>query len=208
MVVLCSDGLTSQNLINAMDQFTSQCKTAALVVTADNLYKEKNYHVQRCIEELGKLGLTTTIADIDMEDPCSLLNYDVVEFIGGNPFYLLDSIRKHNAEEVIQKIAHDNVLIGWSAAAFVFSLSLELANEYTPDMNTIPLYDLNGLGLVPAYILPHYKKFLSRFHHFEDRCHSYEMKKGVEVVRLNDGDGLIFVNGNKSIIRNNVKMQK
>lgn len=50
--------------------------------------------------------------------PRRLLNgYDVAKFIGGNPFYLLDAVRKSGAETVLREIAADKILIGWSAAA-------------------------------------------------------------------------------------------
>lgn len=66
-----------------------KCSTA-VVVTADNEYKEKNYHVSRCVTELEALNLCVDILDLDKIPAQNLLNYDVVEFIGGNPFYLLE----------------------------------------------------------------------------------------------------------------------
>ena len=79
----------------------TNCKTAALVVTADNEYKEKNYHVPRGIAELEALNLQVDIFDLDKQDVDLLLNYDVVEFIGGNPYYLLHSIRQNKAIKVL-----------------------------------------------------------------------------------------------------------
>ena len=70
-----------------VQQHLANSKKAALVVTADNEYKEQNYHVPRCIKELEALGLTVDIFDLDKDAPELLLNYDVVEFIGGNPFF-------------------------------------------------------------------------------------------------------------------------
>lgn len=40
MLVLCSNGLSSENLIKSMRKRIKKCSTAALV-TADNEYKEK-----------------------------------------------------------------------------------------------------------------------------------------------------------------------
>ena len=69
----------------------------------------------------------------------------------------------------------NRVLIGWSAAAFVFGIStLELVNCYSPEMNFLGLTDLRGLSLTQVQILPHYNKFLSRFEKFEERCCGYE----------------------------------
>ncbi len=41
MLVLCSNGLSSENLIKSMRKRIKKCSTAAVVVTADNEYKEK-----------------------------------------------------------------------------------------------------------------------------------------------------------------------
>ena len=51
MLVLCSNGLSSKEMRSYMQDKVRFCKTAALVVTADNEYKESNYHVLRCISE-------------------------------------------------------------------------------------------------------------------------------------------------------------
>lgn len=39
MLVLCSNGLSSENLIKAMQKRIKKCRTAALVATADNELK-------------------------------------------------------------------------------------------------------------------------------------------------------------------------
>ena len=94
MLVLCSNGLSSKEMLSHINQYTVTCKTAALVVTADNEYKENNYHVHRCVSELESLNLNVDLFDLDKQSAELLLNYDVVEFIGGNPYYLLHSIRE------------------------------------------------------------------------------------------------------------------
>ena len=192
MLVLCSNGLSSGKILAYARKKVIYCKTAVLVVTADNEYKENNYHVSRCISELESLGLKVDIFDLDKQPAELLLDYDVIEFIGGNPYYLLNSIREHNAIEVLKDIAKNKVLIGWSAAAFVFSPTLELVNCYSPEMNFLRLTDLRGLSLTQVQVLPHYSKFLSKFEKFEERCCAYEKKHNVHVIRINDGDGVFI----------------
>ena len=199
MLVLCSDGLTSEAIRAALRPHTDGMKTAALVVTADNEYKEKNYHVPRCREELRALGLTVDLLDID-ETPCEALKaYDLAEFIGGNPYYLLASIRRQGGEPVLRRLAASKILIGWSAAAFVFGPSLALVNAYSPEMNAVGLKDLTALGLTEVQVLPHYGRFLKRFERFEETCAQYEAAHGVTVLRLNDGDA-VFLNGEEQKI--------
>ena len=192
MLVLCSNGLSSEKILAYIRDKIGFCQKAALVVTADNEYKENNYHVARCISELESLNLKVDIFDLDKQPADQLLDYDVVEFIGGNPYYLLNSIREKNATEVLKDIAINKILIGWSAAAFVFGPTLELVNCYSPEMNFLGLTDLRGLSLTEVQVLPHYDKFLSRFEKFEEKCCNYEKEKGVKVIRINDGEG-VFV---------------
>ena len=200
MLILCSNGLTSEKLLASVSERAIDCKMAVLVVTADNEYKEKNYHVQRCVEELKSLNLTVDIFDIDSQPVELLLNYDIVEFIGGNPFYLLHSIRKNNALNTLRYLAEKKILIGWSAAAFVFGPTLELVNIYSSEMNFLGLTDLNGIALTDVEVLPHYDRFKRKFERFEERCHAYEEKRNVKVIRINDGDG-IFIDGEEISVR-------
>lgn len=192
MLILCSNGLSSEALLTHVKSKMVDCKTAALVVTADNGYKEKNYHVPRSILELESLNLKVDIFDLDKQSADLLLNYDVVEFIGGNPYYLLNSIKEHNALEVLRDIATNKILIGWSAAVFVFGPTLELVNCYSPEMNVLGLTDLRGLSLTSVQVLPHYNKFLTRFESFEEKCCTYEKEHNVNIIRLNDGDGVLI----------------
>lgn len=192
MLILCSNGLTSDALLDTVREQTGGSGHAALVVTADHEYKEKNYHVPRCISELGSIGLSVSCMDLDELPPELLLDYDVVEFIGGNPFYLLNAMRKCNCREILLKMAREKVLIGWSAGALVMGPSLELVNGYSPEMNFLKLSNLTALNLTEVEVLPHYSKFLQRFEGFEEKCAAYEKKYGREVIRLNDGEGVVI----------------
>ncbi len=192
MLLLCSNGLSSEKILAHIRSKIAHCKTAALVVTADNEYKENNYHVSRCAQELQSLNLKVDILDLDKQSANLLLNYDVVEFIGGNPYYLLHSIRENNAIEILRDIATNKILIGWSAAAFVFSPTLELIDHYSPEMNFLKIKDLNGLALTNVQVLPHYSKYLTRFQGFEETCCVYENEHNVNVIRINDGEGVFI----------------
>lgn len=190
MLALCSDGLTSEVLLSGIR--ASAGRTAALVVTADPVYKEQNRHVPRCVAELESLHLSVELFDLDRQLASELLQYDTVEFIGGNPFYLLHAVRQYRAGAVLRTIAERKLLIGWSAAAFVFGPTLELVNRYTPEMNTPSLTDLRALALTDVQVLPHYSKFLKRFERYEETCRDYERTHQVTVLRLSDGEGCLI----------------
>ena len=192
MLVLCSNGLSSDMLLAQLSSKMADCKTAALVVTADNEYKENNYHVPRCVAELQSLNLNVDIFDLDKQPADLLLNYDVVEFIGGNPYYLLHAIQNSNSIDILRTIATTKILIGWSAAAFAFGPTLELVNCYSPEMNFLGLTNLRALSLTDVQVLPHYSKFLIKYEGFEERCCTYEKEHGVNVIRIDDGDGVFI----------------
>lgn len=199
MLVLCSNGLSGEKLLSSVREKSAGGKKAALVVTADNEYKEKNYHVPRCTEELSSIRFAVDLFDLDRQPAELLQSCDLVEFIGGNPFYLLRSVREHHAEDVLRFLAEQKILIGWSAAAFVFSPTLELVNLYSPEMNIWGLTDLTGLSLTKYEVLPHYSRFLTKFERFEEKCRSYEERRNTKVIRINDGDGVI-VDGDEMIV--------
>lgn len=200
MIVLTSNGMTSDALLQEMKRHIHGGK-AALVVTADNEYKEKNYHVGRLTEELRLLGLSVDCFDFDNQKPEELRKYDVVEMIGGNPYYLLRSIIVNGFLDGLKYFSQEKCLIGCSAGAVVVTPSLGLIDRYSPEMNIVGLQNLTACNLTDVQILPHYNKFLSRFENFEEKCRQYETENACTVVRLNDGDAVIIKNEKTHIIR-------
>lgn len=203
MFALLSNGITSPALKEAMGKYLLGKKTAAVVVTADNEYKTRNYHIPRVVSELNSYGLEVELFDLDSQSPDLLLEYDVVEFIGGNPYYLLNSIRRSGAASVLERLAEDKVLIGWSAGALVMSSSIAVIDAFEPQMNFMNLTDLKGLCLADVHIIPHYSKFLHRYEAFEEKLSRYEADNNCTLIRLNDGDGMLFEGGERLIIKSN-----
>lgn len=62
MIVLCSNGLSSDCLLSAVGRRVKLADKAVLVVTADHVYKEKNYQVNRCMDELERLGAVASVS--------------------------------------------------------------------------------------------------------------------------------------------------
>ena len=78
MIALLSNGITSEVLRNALREYIAPLSSAAVVVTADNEYKDRNYHVPRVIDELKEYGLNVDTFDLDTQDATELLKYDVL----------------------------------------------------------------------------------------------------------------------------------
>ena len=112
--------------------------------------------------------LSAECVDLDEEPPENLLSFDVIELMGGNPFYLLKRMKETNCVPVLQTLAAEKTVIGVSAGSLVLQASIELAAGFTPEMNRgVGLSGLSGLGLTQLEIFPHYHKFLPRFDRLE-----------------------------------------
>ncbi len=207
MILLCSNGLTSYDLLQEAKKYVGAVKKAALVVTADPEFKEANYYVPRSLKELEFLGLQADIFDFDVQSAQQLLQYGVVVLMGGNPYYLLHSIREHHGEEALRRVAERGLLVGWSAGALVLGPTLALIDRYTPELNFVGLTDLTALSLTQTQILPHYSKYLQKYQSFEEICRGYEEKNRCSVIRLNDGEGVaVGQDGEARLIRSKMKV--
>lgn len=203
--MLCSNGLTCKALRDQVRQephkLHKEKPRAALIVTSDPIYKEKNYHIARCLQELESLGFSVDLFDFDYQRAEMLLAYDCAELIGGNPYTLLQSLRKSQAQPILKELAKHHILIGWSAGALVLGPTIDLIEQYFPEMNTLNLTDLTGMNLTSRQILPHYHQFLNRDPQYEILCQAYEQDHHCEIIRLSDGEGIIIDSENDSFIR-------
>lgn len=199
MILLCSNGLSSRELLHETKKYCSGAKTAALVVTADNEYTKENYNIDRCKTELEYLGLSVDLFDIDTQPAAQLLDYDVVELMGGSPYYLLNSINKHSAQPVLAEIAKTKLLIGWSAGAMVLSPTISIIDRFAPELNTVGITERAGLNLTDVQILPHYNKLTKKDPETEAKCRAYETENSCTVIRLNDGEGVFIEETPKTV---------
>ena len=65
LLILCSNGLSSDHLRMEVREHMFHCRSAALVVTPSNDWKKQDRSIPRCTEELESLGLSVTLFDID-----------------------------------------------------------------------------------------------------------------------------------------------
>lgn len=197
MLVLTSNGLSSPEIRGALASVLTKFKTAVIVTTASVGYKENDRHIPRLKQELQSFGLSVDFFDFDTQNPNLLLQYDVVEINGGNPFYLLQAMKKADCSEILHKISKEKMLIGISAGSLVLQKDICLVAQYSPEMNeTVHLMDLRGFALTDVEILPHYSRFIHQFNRFEERAREHEEKTNHVVIRLEDGQG-VLIKGNR-----------
>ncbi len=201
MILLTSNGLTSKDLIDCVNSNLNNSKSAVIITTASVPFKKNDKHVPKLTDELKSIGCTVDFFDFDENDPSELLKYDLIEINGGNPFYLLNSIRKSGAESYIKQIANNKILIGISAGAIVLQSNISLIHEYSPEMNeSVGLTDFTGVGITNLTILPHYHRFIEQFERFEERAQEYESNNNCNVIRIDDGQGVLVLDKSFDII--------
>lgn len=201
MLLLTSNGLSSQALLNCVQSNMNNGKSAVIITTASAPFKKNDKHIPRLTAELESIGYSVDFFDFDEDAPKELLQYDLVEIIGGNPFYLLRSIRHAGAELILKQLAKEKILIGISAGSVVLQNSIRLIAGYSPEMNEgIGLTDLTGVGVTDLEILPHYHRFIERFYRFEERAKEYETANHCAVIRIDDGQGVLVRDNGYEII--------
>lgn len=200
MIILTSDGLSSDALLFEAKSYIKPQAKVIFITTASGI-GSRDRSLFAVKKELAKLGAGSFRSDSlrRRKDLNFLLDYDVIELLGGNPFLLLKRLKELNFSAVLQAILRKNILlIGYSAGSIVLQNSLRLIarlKEDEGDMNAdVHLSDISGYKLINASIVPHWQ-YLSRcYPHYRRIVSYYEHKEEEKVIRLNDGEG-IFVKG-------------
>jgi len=202
MLILTSNGLSSPEIIDKLRPLLPTRSKAVFVTTASAGYKENDWNIPRLKEELFSLGISDVeYFDFDSQAPDLLSQYDVIEIIGGNPFYLLNSMKKAGCEALLKELSETKILIGVSAGALVLQNNINLIAKYSPEMNeNVNLSDFTGFSLTNIEILPHYSRFLSRFDRFEETAKEYEVAENRTVIRIDDGQAVFIENSRCEII--------
>lgn len=201
MIILTSNGLSSDALIQEARKHIPDGGQAVIITTASLGYKEHDWHIPRLTHELQSLGLSVSFFDFDLQEADLLLNYDVVEILGGNPFHLLKHLQLVQNKTIITHIAENKILIGISAGTIVLQKNINLVAQFNPELNAeVGLADLSGLALTDLDILPHYQRFLSSHDDLEALVHHYEIQNDCQITRLNDGQGIFLDHGRSYLV--------
>lgn len=198
-MILTSNGLSSSEIINEYKQLYEEgYKKVAIVVTADPVYREKDIHAIRVKEILEGINFEVSYFDIDFRESRDLLSFDIIYFIGGNPYYLLEKIRKTKTESVLKQcLSQSKVISGASAGCIVLGDTIKLVDEFDCQLNEeVGITDLSGIKLSKINVCPHYSQFLNKYKNFEKRICQLEKKLKTKMVRINDGEAIILNNEN------------
>lgn len=189
MIYLTSNGLTSKDLKDHVKGRLQDHEKAVLITTA-SMYKHDDHHVPGVVQALEDLKLKVDLMDIEVDDINMLSSYDVIYFLGGNPFYLLHYLRVHDLGPILkQHLSQGKMIIGASAGSIVLTPSVGIVHELDPHLNIHGFEDLSGLELVTFEIIPHYSRFKDKYQAFESRVATYGQRAEFPLYALNDGEG-------------------
>jgi dipeptidase E len=140
----------------------------AFISTAHKGTESREY-IDKHFKKLEKLGFNFTEIDLDGNSQKELeeifKDFNFIYVAGGNPFYLLKSIRESGFDKVIKKLISQGVVyIGSSAGAYVACPNIDVSiwkDEYRKkERNRYGVKDLSAMNLVNFLVIAHYEEGL------------------------------------------------
>lgn len=194
-IFLTSNGIKGNKINSEIREYiTSDIKKAGIITTASESEKGNDKHVPFLISTIEAFGLTVDLIDIEFESANKIMAYDLIYIMGGNPFYLLNFLKKGNFKEAFEALLlKGKIIIGSSAGSVVLGPSIELVYEFEPGMNEkIGLRDFTGLGLTKIEICPHKAEFARDYTDFYKRLAEYERIKCNEIELIENEEAIII----------------
>lgn len=198
-ILLTSNGFFTESIkqefLNLLEG--DKADLSAAIITTASPKKEQNRFAVKAWEDFLKMGIWhIEFIDIEFDDPSKLEAFDVIYLNGGNPFYLLHHLKRSGADQVLQKMAEDKILLGVSAGAMVLGPDIQVADYFTPEMNTLQTKDLSGLKLIEEPIFPHYGREdlfpAASGASIEERLKVFEMKYKCTVLRIAEDESQVI----------------
>jgi dipeptidase E len=206
-LLLTSGGLTNKSIEKALFELvgkkpeeTSLC----FIPTASNVEMgDKDWFINDLININKQNFKSVHITDIsavseDVWRP-QMEKADILFFEGGNTYHLMRWINKSGLAKILPELLEDKVYVGLSAGSMVTGpdLALRLSQIiYGEDMEE---KNMNGLGLVDFYILPHLNS-----PYFPARMEENARKVAGEISRkiyfLDDQSALKVVDGKVEVV--------
>lgn len=208
---LLSKGLETEALKQAFLDFLDtevNNQTVAVIVNASSSDKKKVKKVKKVKSRFHEIGFDSTkieLFDVMKRNPRELVEYDIIYTLGGNPFLLLDEVKKSGAGAVLYEIAYeykDKVLMGYSAGTLLLGPNMELMNAVDSllGFNEMQLTELRCLELYDFLIFPHYDEFTSEVEGLAEAIRQFEANSSFKIIRLNDDEGIMIRDGQMELV--------
>ncbi|RSK31948.1 Type 1 glutamine amidotransferase-like domain-containing protein [Bhargavaea beijingensis] len=169
----------------------------AAIITTASPQKEQNRFAKKAVSNFEKMGFRKVdCVDVESESPDILLQKDVIYINGGNPFHLLEQVKKSEADRILADLAQKNaVIVGVSAGAVLLGPDIGVVQHFSPQLNVRSIEDFSALGLTDKRVFPHsdredlFGDATGRT--IEERIREFEMIESCSVTRLNDNGYLV-----------------
>ncbi|MBD0384882.1 Type 1 glutamine amidotransferase-like domain-containing protein [Paenibacillus sedimenti] len=126
--------------------------------------------------------------DVQSEEPTRLRDFPIICIGGGNPFHLLNQIKKSKTDQILLDLRNKgHLIIGHSSGAAVLGETIQHANLLHPKWNTIHLTDFTAIGMIREVILPHSNRYSVQ----EDTLKEYERSEHKKLLKIEDGDYIL-----------------
>jgi len=134
-------------------------KTVTFIPTA-SVVEKVNFFVKSGRKALEKMGLIVEELEISTATADEIVNKltknDYIYVTGGNTFFLLQELKKSGTDKIIsEQIEAGKLYIGESAGLMVVAPNIEFAKGLDSIKKAPELEDMEGLGLVEFYPVPH-----------------------------------------------------
>lgn len=145
--------------------------------------------ITRAKEEFGCIVDTFDIENMPEESlQTTFAKYDAIWVEGGMTFYLINAIYRTGFGKILKKLLESKVYIGTSAGSMICSKSLDASEWYVGEPEENPNH-LEGLGLIPFQIYPHFdEKNLERIKELRHKEQQYWLLKDGQAVCVNDNE--------------------
>lgn len=192
-VMFTSKGLATDSIKTAflLELHKAPVDTSVCIITtAAKQEKASHPRIQEAKTILHTLGIVhVDFLDVECEAPVRLLDYDCLYLAGGDPVHLLKHLRSSGADELIQRFAHDRLIVGVSAGSLVFGPHLKLVHLFTPHLFIDDRdIQLTGLGLIERPLMPHADRddLFPADTSIQERLTQFEQMYDTSILRLPD----------------------
>lgn len=157
---LCS---SFADVADLLPDFAGEERRSVAFIPTAALHEDYNQYVEDGRLALERMGFRVEVLEITQktvgEIERTLERNECVYVSGGNPFFLMQELRRKGADrEIVRQVEEGKLYIGESAGSMIAAPDVEYAREmdevetvYTPDFR-----DFSALGLVGFYTVPHY----------------------------------------------------
>lgn len=181
----------SEEIVNL---FKSISKNKKVMIISNAAPKDSGNYIARENVKNNFLNIGASkvdVIDIDESNIHTILDYDIIYGLGGNPTYLIELNNKIPLQKYLIEFLKQGIYIGESAGTMI--LCDDLKWVYTIKKGTKPKYDIElntyrGLNLTNTKVFPHYNKIKEII---KQKISIYENGNNTKITRLEDGEYIL-----------------